>query len=163
MFVPADGEEFHLHLVLGDANWQSDSWQRRMLPHTDEVASTTSLPGESSPRRAMVGRPTRGCWRRKQDDRRFLHWFAGTVPSAGTATRMGAGAHETPRGAGSVPSATRYAQTATAAATAHPHAREYPRLVARLTKRDACSPSPRMPCGNRAGCKRRCRLSHDEP
>ncbi len=41
-FVPADGEEFHLHVLLDDANWQSESWQRRALPYTDEAASASS-------------------------------------------------------------------------------------------------------------------------
>ena len=41
-FVPTDGEEFHLHILLDDANWQSESWQRRALPYTDEAASASS-------------------------------------------------------------------------------------------------------------------------
>ncbi len=45
LFYPTDGEGFHLHVLMDNADWQSESWQRRALPYTDEIASATSDTG----------------------------------------------------------------------------------------------------------------------
>ncbi|GIM47616.1 hypothetical protein DNHGIG_31650 [Collibacillus ludicampi] len=38
-FMPQDGECFDLYIIVDDSDWQSESWKRRALPYTDEIAS----------------------------------------------------------------------------------------------------------------------------
>ncbi|MHB1681526.1 MAG: hypothetical protein ACYCYO_01680 [Bacilli bacterium] len=45
LFYPTDGEGFHLHILMYDSDWQSESWQRRALPYSDETAFATSNTG----------------------------------------------------------------------------------------------------------------------
>jgi hypothetical protein len=40
-FMVQDGECFDLYITMDDSHWQSDSWKRRALPYTDEVASNS--------------------------------------------------------------------------------------------------------------------------
>jgi hypothetical protein len=37
--MPADGECFNLHIIVGDEDWQSEFWKKAALPYTDELAS----------------------------------------------------------------------------------------------------------------------------